>query len=1088
MKQIHFLTVLLLAGWLQMRAQGPVDCVNILMGTDSEFKLSNGNTYPAIARPWGEHFWTPVTGGINNGWTYAYHADKLQAFKQTHQPSPWIGDYGQFSLFPLTGADKLKLTAAERASWFSHKAETAKPHYYRAYLADYDIVTEITPTERAAMFRFTFPDSDDAWVLIDVANTRSEISLSDDKRTVTGYSTRNNGSAPANFRNHFVIRFSEPCLDVYSADEAPLDNRNKTRLLAVKFKTRRSQQITAEVASSFISDKQAVQNLKELGGKSFDELKAEGATIWNRELSRIEVSGGTEKQRATFYSCLYRTMLFPRKFHEFDESGRAIHYSPYNGEVLPGYMFTDNGFWDTFRAVYSFFNLVYPSLNAQIQEGLANAYKESGWLPEWASPGHIGCMVGNNSASIVADAWLKGLRGYDIDALWEAVKHGANGVHPKISSVGRFGFDYYNKLGYVPYNVKINENVARTLEYAYDDWCIYQLGKALGKPEKEIAIYKQRALNYRNVFDKEHNLMRGRNEDGTFQSPFSPFKWGDAFTEGNSWHYTWSVFHDIQGLINLMGGKKSFLSMLDSVFIVPPVFDESYYRGVIHEIREMQIMNMGNYAHGNQPIQHMIYLYNYAGEPWKTQYWVREVMDRLYTPEADGYCGDEDNGQTSAWYVFSALGFYPVTPAADQYVIGSPLFDKAVIHLENGKTITITAANNSPEARYVKQIMINGADYTHNYFDYFELMKGADIQFTMDTQPNRQRGVSDSDVPYSMSNETAAAGSSGNAVESSLLPRSTPATQKFNSKAFSAYLDAVKKSGTNMHSIMVVRNGKVVAEHYFDGFPQSMPHLMHSVSKTFTATAIGFAVAEGKLKLTDKVAPFFPDKLPAAVNDNLKALEIRHLLTMSSGHGVEPKRGEGDWLQTFFNAPFVHPPGTQFVYNSLATYVLSAIIQKVTGEKLIDYLAPRLFCPLGIAGIVWDESRAGINCGGWGLHVKTEDMAKLGQFILQKGQWNGESLLPETWFDEATSSQIASLPAGTKREDLKTAPEDSDWLHGYGYQMWRSRHNSFRADGAYGQYILVLPEQNAVIATTAQVSDMQAELNLIWKYLLPAFR
>jgi CubicO group peptidase (beta-lactamase class C family) len=318
------------------------------------------------------------------------------------------------------------------------------------------------------------------------------------------------------------------------------------------------------------------------------------------------------------------------------------------------------------------------------------------------------------------------------------------------------------------------------------------------------------------------------------------------------------------------------------------------------------------------------------------------------------------------------------------------------------------------------------------------------------------------------------------------LPRSAFATEKVGEKGFAAYLDAVAKSRTEMHSIMIVRNGKVVAEHWFDGFAADKPHVMHSVSKTFTATAIGFAVSEGRLKVSDKVAPFFPDKMPADVSENLKSLEIRHLLTMSSGHDVEPKRGDGDWLETFFNAPFEHKPGTQFVYNSLATYVLSAIIQKTTGEKLIDYLAPRLFDPLGITGAEWQESAAGINCGGWGLFVKTEDMAKLGLFILQKGVWNGNRLLPAAWFDEATTSKIASLPSGTKREDLKIKPEESDWLQGYGYQMWRSRHNSYRADGAYGQYILVLPEKNAVIAATAQVNDMQAELNLIWEYLLPA--
>jgi len=733
----------------------PLDYVNTLMGTDSEFKLSSGNTYPAIALPWGMNFWTPQTNNMGDGWVYSYDANKIQGFKQTHQPSPWINDYGQFSLFPLTG--DLKIKGEDRASWFSHKAEIAKPHYYKVYLADYDVTTEITPTERAAMFRFTFPENDSSYILVDAFDRGSYIKIIPSENKIIGYTTRNSGGVPENFKNYFVVVFDKAFEHSNIWNEGELiegiDELKEYHVgAALRFKTKKGEQVHAQVASSFISFDQAERNLKELGASSFDQLKRAGADTWNRELARILVEGGSDDQIKTFYSCLYRVLLFPRKFYEIDENGEVVHYSPYNGEVLPGYMFTDNGFWDTFRAVFPFFNLMYPSLNEHIQEGLVNAFKESGFLPEWASPGHRDCMIGSNSATIVADAYLKGLRGYDINTLWGAVVKNTTHEGP-VHSVGRFGADYYNKLGYVPYNVGVNENVARTLEYAFADFCIYKLGQALGKPEKEIEIYAQRAMNYKNVFDKESLLMRGRNEDGSFQEPFSPFKWGDAFTEGNSWHYTWSVFHDIEGLIGLMGGKKDFVRMLDSVFIVPPVFDESYYGQVIHEIREMQIMNMGNYAHGNQPIQHMIYLYNYAGQPWKTQYWVREVLDRLYTPQADGYCGDEDNGQTSAWYVFSSMGFYPVTPATPQYIIGSPLFKRVSVSLENGNKIEITAPENSPENRYIKSIEMNGLTYNKNYFDYEELQKGANISFEMTNVPFMKRGTFDSDFPYSFSSE-----------------------------------------------------------------------------------------------------------------------------------------------------------------------------------------------------------------------------------------------------------------------------------------------------------------------------------------------
>lgn len=733
-----------------------VSYVNPLMGTDSEFELSNGNTYPAIARPWGMNFWTPQTAKMGDGWIYAYDAYKIQGFKQTHQPSPWVNDYGQFSLFPLTG--QLKITGEERASWFSHKAETVNPHYYKVYLADYDVVTEITPTERAAMFRFTFPENDSSYVLIDAFDDGSYIKVLPSENKIVGYTTKNSGGVPENFKNYFVVIFDKPftSAEVWNTDRVV---ENVTELqdnhvgAALRFKTIKGEQIHARVASSFISPEQAERNLMELKDDTFDEIKSEGRDSWNQELSRIQVEGGTDDQIKTFYSCLYRVLLFPRKFFEFDADGNMIHYSPYNGEVLPGYMYTDNGFWDTFRAVFPFFNLMYPSLNEEIQAGLVNTYKESGWLPEWASPGHRNVMIGSNSATIVADAWLKGLRGYDIETLWEAVLKNSQNEGP-MHSVGRYGVDYYNKLGYVPYDVGVNENAARTLEYAFADFCIYQLGKALGKPEKEIEVFAQRAMNYKNLFDAESNLMRGKNKDGSFQSPFSPFKWGDAFTEGNAWHYTWSVFHDIQGLIDLMGGKEEFVTMLDSVFVVPPVFDESYYGFVIHEIREMQIVNMGNYAHGNQPIQHMIYLYNYAGQPWKAQHWLREVMDKLYTPQADGYSGDEDNGQTSAWYVFSAMGFYPVAPATDEYVLGAPLFKKITLRLENGNTVEIDAPQNGPDNRYIQEITFNGKKYDKNYFKYSELMKGAKIKFEMGNTPNKDRGTQESSYPYSFSSES----------------------------------------------------------------------------------------------------------------------------------------------------------------------------------------------------------------------------------------------------------------------------------------------------------------------------------------------
>ncbi|MDF3026095.1 MAG: alpha-mannosidase [Fluviicola sp.] len=734
----------------------PVDYVNPLMGTDSKMELSNGNTYPAIGLPWGMNLWTPQTNVMGDGWAYQYSADQLRGFKQTHQPSPWMNDYGQFAIMP--GSGKVVFDQNDRASWFSHKSEISKPHYYSVYLADCDVTTEITPTERAAVFRFTFPKNDSSFIVIDALDRGSYVKVFPKEHKIIGYTKRYARGKMTNFKNYFVI-YVDKDIEFYSlaSDGKLIGKREESGSdhsgLVIGFKTGKGEPVHLKVASSFISHEQAELNLqREVGNKDFNAIRNAAENQWNQTLGKIEVSGGTDEQMRTFYSCLYRTLFFPNKLYEIDASGKEVHWSPYNGKILPGKMFGGTGFWDTFRALYPLLNLVYPEINKEMQEGLVNDYLEGGFLPEWSSPGYADIMIGNNSASIVSDAYIKGLRGYDIEKLYEALLHGANNEGP-MSAVGRYGVNYYNKLGYVPYDVKINENAARTLEYAYDDFAIYQLAKALKRPQEEIDLYAKRCQNYRNLFDPGTGMMRGKNADGQFQSPFNPFKWGDAFTEGNSWHYTWSVFHDVQGLIDLMGGKEHFVSKLDSVFSLPPVYDDSYYGGMIHEIKEMQIANMGQYAHGNQPIQHMIYLYNYAGAPEKSQYWAREVLNRLYKPTPDGYCGDEDNGQTSAWYVFSALGFYPVCPATDEYVLGAPLFKKAVIHLNDGKQIVLNALQNSDENKYVSSLKLNSLSYSKLFVKHSDLLKGAVLDFNMVSKPAKDRKFNLEDFPYSFSTQ-----------------------------------------------------------------------------------------------------------------------------------------------------------------------------------------------------------------------------------------------------------------------------------------------------------------------------------------------
>jgi predicted alpha-1,2-mannosidase len=647
------------------------------------------------------NFWTPVTAQReDDGWAYQYEKKTISGFKQTHQPSPWIGDYGAFSIMPYTGA----LNGGKPVSWFSHKSEEARPYYYSVYLADYDVKVEITPTERAAVLRFTYPENSHSGMTV---NPLEGGFVTFDGNLATGYSSFNRGGVPEGFRNYFVIEADVP--------------------MGETFATRRGQVVTLRVASSFISPEQALLNLKEVEGRSFDEVCAAAQQRWDDVLGRIRVQGGTDDELRTFYSCLYRSTLFPRKLYEIGEDGKPVHYSPYNGKVEPGYMYGDTGFWDTFRALFPLLNLVYPEVNAEIQAGLANIARENDFLPEWSSPGHRDCMVGNNSASVVADAALQGITSReDLEVLYKAIVHGTENVHPTVGSSGRKGHEYYNTLGYIPYNVGIRENVARTLEYAYDDWCIARLAQLLGRPQEEIERFEKRAGNWRNVFDPESRLMRGRNADGTFQEPFSPYKWGDAYTEGNAWHYTWSVFHNVPGLKEAMGGDASFTEMLDSVFIVPPIYDDSYYGVRIHEITEMQVANMGNYAHGNQPAQHMLYLYDWTSEPWKGQQHIRETMKRLYSATPDGYCGDEDNGQTSAWYIFSALGFYPVCPASGEYAVGTPLFEKAEVALPGGKTLTITAEGAGP---VYNDIRLNGKRLDARFVDIQALKEGAKLEF-----------------------------------------------------------------------------------------------------------------------------------------------------------------------------------------------------------------------------------------------------------------------------------------------------------------------------------------------------------------------
>ena len=717
--------------------EDPVRFADPFVGTDNTKEVSNGNLYPAIARPWGMNAWTPQTGPAGQGWLYDWKERKIMGFHQTHQPSPWIGDYGQFSIMPITG--KAVFVEKDRASWFSHKTEQALPHYYRVYLADYDTTVELTPTERAAMFRITYPATDAPRLVVDALDMGSSVEVDAANRRITGRSSKMN--IRGNERHlalkpldcWFVLEFDKPIASVSVWDGKKLvEGRSSAGghagAVVTFVPTARGERVHVRVASSFVGPEQAVRNLRELGDCGFDGLVARGRTAWNEALGRLDAADGTEEDLRKFYTCLYRTLLFPRQLHEYGEDGRPIHRSPYGKGVLPGRYYCDTGFWDTFRALFPLLAFVYPERNAEIMEGLRHCLEESGWLPEWSAPFHRNCMIGQNSAAVVADAHMAGCMDDDTARALYAGLVKATSATGTIISVGRVGYDEYNSLGYVARDGATggNQSASRTLEYAYADWCIWKMGTALGRPKSETDVFLARSANWRNLFHPEHGLACGRAKDGTWDPAFSPIRWSYDFTEGTPLHYTWSVFHDIPGLVAAMGGEKAAEARLDSVFASPPDFDGSFFKGgCTHEIREMQIAGFGQYAHGNQPIQHMIYIYDYVGATAKARHWAHEAMNRLYKARPDGYCGDEDNGQTSAWFVWSALGMYPVCPASGEYALGLPLFGRVDVSLPHGRRLAIRRQAGAGTPRH----SWNGKKGDRPFVRRKELLEGGTLTF-----------------------------------------------------------------------------------------------------------------------------------------------------------------------------------------------------------------------------------------------------------------------------------------------------------------------------------------------------------------------
>ena len=727
-----------------------VQYVNTLQGTNSTYELSWGNTYPTTAVPYPMNSWSPQTGKNGDGWKYQYSATTIRGFQPTHQCSPWVGDYGVFSLMPVS---ELVVDESKRATPFSHDKEIAKPHYYRVTLEN-GITTEFSPTTRSAHFRFSFPAKGDAFLVLDGYTKTSQVQIDVANHRITGY-VHNGAFSPKTHKNYFIIQFDKPFVS-YGTWENRKNTIQKNNLsregegIGAYVQFAKGSKVQAKVSTSYISPEQAeVTMTRELGKHSSVEVtKQAAADVWNQLLNRVLVDGGTEEDMKTFYSCMFRANLFSHKFYEEKEDGSPYYYSPYDEKIHDGYMFTDNGFWDTFRSQFPLTNILHPTMQGQYMQALLDAQEQCGWLPSWSFPSETGGMVGNHSISLLTDAWVKGIRTFDPEKALKAYAHEAMNKGPWGGANGRVRWKDYYQLGYIPYPESMG-STAQTLEYCYDDFCAYQLAKMTGNKFYE-EVFARQIYNYKNVYDPSVGFMRGRKLDGSW-ADFDAFEWGGPYCEGNAWHYNWSVFHDVQGLIDLTGGDERFVAKIDSVFALPGIVKYGTYGTKIHEMLEMELAKMGQYAQGNQPIQHMIYLYSYAGQPWKTQYWIRQVMDRLYNSSENGYPGDEDQGGMSSWYVLSALGIYSVCPGTDEYVLGSPKFRKATITMEDGKKFVIEAKGNSKDNVYIQNATLNGKRHTRNYIHYSDIVNGGVLELQMGNQPEKTRGTAKEDRPFSLS-------------------------------------------------------------------------------------------------------------------------------------------------------------------------------------------------------------------------------------------------------------------------------------------------------------------------------------------------
>ncbi len=697
----------------------PLAHVNLLQGTNSTGSFSRGNTLPLVALPHGMAHWT-IQSQEDTSWFFRPADNRCQGLRCTHQLSPWLPDYGYATFLPFTGNPDAD--ASRRSSSYRADQLILAPHQLKLHLERYRCAVSLIPTERCCLLEMTFEDNGTAGLLLEMPGKDAAFHTDQTSRTVLGTTHINDGAVPANFATFYAVRFDRTISSI------SIQPRENSQIAFIRFHTDASRPVIARIATSFISPDQAWHNLTtELGEKPSSVVLQDAAAAWDHQLSAAQVQGGSPDQRTIFYSSLYRASLFPRIWYEKDATGNPIHYSPYTGSITPGVMYADHGYWDVYRAWYPLMSILYPNRLAEILQAWVNVSKEGGWMPQFPSPGYRACMTGSLIDAVFGDAACKDLTGFDMEGAYTALHRHATQPGDPDKGYGRRGIEYYMRLGYIP-NDKVHQATVETLDCAYGDLCIAQVAKSLGKT-KDAVFFLQRSANWRNVFDPTTKFMRGRNADGSWLRPFDPFTWGSPYVEGSAWQHRWAVPHDIDGLAAAMGGPQAFTNQLEAMLALQPIFRVGVYGEEIHEMSEMAAANFGQYAHSNQPVHHALYLFAAAGKPSRTQFFARRVMNELYT--VDDFPGDEDTGSMAAWYILSALGFYPPTPGRAAYVLGSPIFERANLRSDSGQTFTITAPGNSENTPYVKAVAINNNPHNSVWLDHHILRNDAELRFTM---------------------------------------------------------------------------------------------------------------------------------------------------------------------------------------------------------------------------------------------------------------------------------------------------------------------------------------------------------------------